>query len=181
MDCFVCFGLLIANHAFAASDALVATKTTEAKLAPGFALGVEPHKIVGRDDSQRIWEQVKYLTNFNLPIPRVEVITNRYTELGAGNCYQQAVGKWADSQAKFMLTADGSVEATEIPHKVRISPDLYSIEAVKMTLPDGRVMSSTFRGLYLWRLLLRKMMIRLAWSSAAAQGVALNLITVSLH
>ena len=146
---FLC-GLLVANHTFAVGDALVATKTSEANLAPGFALGVEPHKIVGREDSQRIWEQVKYLTNFNLPVPRVEVITNRYTELGTGICYQQADGKWADSQARFAVTADGSVEATEMPHKVRISPELYSIAAVKMTLPDGRLMSSTFRGLYLF-------------------------------
>ena len=99
--------------------------------------------------SERVWEQVKYLTNFNLPVPRVEVITNRYTELGAGICYEQPDGKWADSHPRFVLTPDGSVEATEIPHKVRISPDLRSIAAVKMTLPDGRMMSSTFRGLYL--------------------------------
>src|SRR5436190_15758318 len=144
----LCCGLLLANDAFAVGDALVATKANEPKLAPGFALGVEPHKIVARDDGQRIWEQVKYLTNFNLPVPRVEIITNRYTELGAGICYQNPDGKWTDSQARFVLTADGSVEATESPHKVRISPDLYSIGAVKMTLPDGRLMSSTFRGLY---------------------------------
>jgi hypothetical protein len=143
------FGLGTATPAFAATDVLLATNATRAKLAPGFALAVEPHKIVARGDSQRIWEQVHYLTNFNLPIPRVEIITNRYTELGAGICFQQPDGEWADSQARFVLTADGSVEATEIPHKVRLSPDLHSIAAIKMTLPDGRLMSSTFRGLYL--------------------------------
>jgi hypothetical protein len=147
---FLCLGLLIAAPTFAAvGEATLATKSAEAKLAPGFALAVEPHKVVSRDDSQRIWEQVKYLTNFNLPIPRVEIITNRYTEIGSGICYQQADGQWTDSQARFILNADGSIEATEMPHKVRISPDLHSIGAVKMTLPDGRLMSSTFRGLYL--------------------------------
>jgi hypothetical protein len=145
---FLCLALLCATSASGVTNALLAPNV--AQLAPGFALRVEPHKIVDRADGQRIWEQVKYLTNFNLPIPRVEIITNRYTELGAGICYQQPDGKWVDSQPRFSLALDGSVEATEIPHKVSISPDLRSIAAVKMTLADGRLMSSTFRGLYLY-------------------------------
>jgi hypothetical protein len=144
-----CLGLVFATPVFSATTGALLS-TNVAQLAPGFAVGVEPHRIVARAESQRIWEQVKYLTNFNLPIPRVEIITNRYTELGAGICFQRPDGTWADSQARFALTLDGSVEATDIPHKVRISPDLRSIAAVKMTLPDGRLMSSTFRGLYLY-------------------------------
>src|SRR5438093_7109669 len=140
--------LVTATPAFGIGDAsAVATTTNSAKLAPGFVLREEPQTVIAREDGQRIWQQVKYLTNFNLAVPRVEIITNHYTELGAGICFQQPDGTWADSQARFVLAKDGSVEATEIPHKVRINPDLRSIAAVQMTLPDGRLMSSTFRGL----------------------------------
>lgn len=178
---FLWCGLLVLAAAprQSVANTLLAARTNDAKLAPGFAIGVEPHKIVARDDSQRIWEQVKYLTNFNLAVPRVEVITNRYTELGAGICFQAPDGKWADSQARFMLTPDGSVEATEIPHKVRISPDLYSIAAVKMTLPDGRLMSSTFRGLYLYDSSTQKRLIVSEITNSIGTLVSSNVVVYS--
>ena len=137
----LCLGLFLAaaTPALAVANASAdATAANSAKLAPGFALREEPHTVVARDDGVRVWQQIKYLTNFNLAVPRVEIITNHYTELGAGICFQQPDGTWTDSQARFVLNPDGSVEATEIPHKVRISPDLHSIAAVQMTLPDGR-------------------------------------------
>src|SRR5690349_5325198 len=116
---------------------LIGTTTNVAdKSAATVPLRTTEPKITVRGESHRIWERVTYLTNYIRHIPRVDIITNTVTELGAGICYQQQDGAWADSKAELAIAPDGGAEALQLPHKLHFSPDLRTVGAVKMTLPD---------------------------------------------
>jgi hypothetical protein len=109
---------------------------------------IDPH-VISRSENERIWRRVALFTNYLGGVPKITVITNHYTELGTGLCYQEADGTWKDAKAEFVVTPDGGAEARRGLHKVRLKPDIYTIGAVQLTLPNGHSMSSAPRGLYL--------------------------------
>jgi hypothetical protein len=106
--------------------------------------------IIERAANHRIWRTVRVFTNYAGGVPQVQMLTNKVTELASGVCYQLADGSYADSNPEVVLAADGGAEATQLPHKLYCSADLYKPGAIRLTLPSGEVMSSTFRGLYFY-------------------------------
>jgi hypothetical protein len=106
--------------------------------------------VVERGENFRKLRTIAVVTNRPGPNLLATIVTNSYTELGAGICYQQEDGTWVDSRAVVKLSRGGGAEANETPHKVRFAPDLRSIGAVRITLPDGPVLSSTLRGLFFY-------------------------------
>ncbi len=137
------------SSSFVLICAFISACVTMAGGAPNNPLA-QAARVVERGENHRIWEQVHAITNDVKGAAQVQLLTNRYTELGAGLSYRQRDGSWADSHAELTLAADGGAEARKLPHKVHFAPDINTVAAVRMTLPDGKLMSSTPRGLYLY-------------------------------
>ena len=92
--------------------------------------------IAERGPNSRTWVTVE-----------AEGITNHFTELNSGICYQNKDGAWHDSEAKLEVEPGGHAAARKMAYQVEFAPELSSAGSITLTLPDGRRLRSTPRGL----------------------------------
>lgn len=102
------------------------------------------YAITARGPDSRAWQRVTWVTNtLN---GDVGTMTNSYTELCTGVCYQQG-GQWFDS-VEAINPVPGGAEAIQGPHQVQWSLNANTPGgAVIVTTPDAKQLSSTVYGL----------------------------------
>lgn len=106
-----------------------------------------PYAIVSRTANSRVWQNVTCITNsFS---GGIRYLTNSYTELCTGICYQtnQTNGQWLDSTEVIEPIAGGA-QAVHGPHRVKwattaVTPD----GTVDVKAPDGKEFTSSIVGI----------------------------------
>lgn len=99
-----------------------------------------PHyAVIQRGPGSRVWQTANAVTN--ALTGAVEVLTNQYTELGDGLCYETASG-WADSLALIEATPTGA-QAVHGPLKAQFAlSSLKAPGAITLTTASGQVFQS---------------------------------------
>jgi hypothetical protein len=95
------------------------------------------YSVTQRGANHRVWSKLEWHTNH---AGRAIAHTNSYTELATGMARQKG-GSWIETTTDIWPT-DGGAAATNTGHQVFFAVNPNVSEALRLTMPDGKVLSS---------------------------------------
>src|SRR6266542_4124929 len=102
---------------------------------------VAPYQVVAAGPHERTWQSVSLDA-----AGRTNV--HSFVELATGlNYFNDATGKWEESQPRFEVTKDGHAIARKGQHQVNLAADINSGGSVSLLMPDGQQLLSNPMGL----------------------------------
>ncbi len=102
---------------------------------------VAPYQVVAAGPHERTWQSVSLDA-----AGRTNV--HSFVELATGlNYFNDATGKWEESQPRFEVTKDGHAIARKGQHQVNLAGDINSGGSVSLLMPDGQQLLSNPMGL----------------------------------
>src|SRR5688572_7815517 len=96
----------------------------------------QDYSVVERGPNHRVWQST---TETRHADGRVTVITNSYTEVATGICYEDhtAPGQWLDTREEFTIVREGAT-ARFGGHQLTLAPNINAARPVIAVGVDGK-------------------------------------------